>query len=168
MTIIIIRGLPGVGKTTIASKICKKLKGSLISVDKYKVNFGRKEFKKACLEAYDKSIEELELYAGKKEFVVVEEILYDSQFIKKLKNFAKKNNCKMIYFQLKRPMKKLLKIESHKSHRKRRIKNVYEDFINLQKKIDNQKIKNEIIIENSDIFTSVETILKTINKKMDE
>lgn len=156
MKLVILRGLPGTGKTTIAKKLAKKIKAKHIWVDGFKLKSSKKTWKEIVKDAHKKAIKELNK-AKKTDTIILEEILYDRGFIKELKKFIKKGNHIARWIQIKRPLKELLKIELE---RKRKIKNTRKNFIDMQKGLDKSKVKGEVIIKNKNITKTISKISK--------
>jgi broad-specificity NMP kinase len=144
MKLIIIRGIPGTGKTTLAHSLENKLKNSeVIHLDDiYTKKSGKKD--------YEKINKKLESFS-KKDYVIIEGLIYDKDFFIKLKKFEEK-----YYFRLKRKISDLLKIPS------RKIRNSKEDFLKLKIELDKINIQKEYTIYNNNLEISVNEILKII------
>jgi len=162
MKLVIIRGVPGTGKTIVSEILGKMFFDSeIICVDKFKLQAMKENsFEEAQKIAYEKTLEKLHiLYEQNKRDVVLEELVCDKDFYEELRNFIIKTNSSVNWFRLLRPLDKLLEIESD---RKRKIKNSKEDFDNLKKNIESIKIPNEIWIKNNDLALTVKRILDVV------
>ena len=161
MKLIILRGLPGVGKSVIADKLAEKLNNStVIHVDDFKVECRKKHkdynFGDVCKYSYEKTLQKLSSCSSE-EVIIIEEIFDNKDFVNNKIKFCKENNIESYWFHLKRDIKKLLEVENK---RKRKIKNTLDDFETLQNNINKVKIANEkTILNNGDIDNSVNAIL---------
>lgn len=165
MKLIILRGLPGSGKSTIAEKLSDKLGGKVIYGDSFKREFmsANTDFKNEEVFEYshNKIFNEIEKYFSQKEkLVIVEELFDNKEFVEKIKVFCKENNIEIFWFYIKRDLEKLLEIENK---RERKIKNTIEDFKKLKKDIENIKNSEEFIVVNDkSIEDSVKSILENL------
>ncbi|TRZ78014.1 AAA family ATPase [bacterium] len=160
MKIIFIRGLPGTGKTTIANLLKTELSVKVICVDNFKLEAvsNGANVKDSRKIAYKKTLEVLELYIKQDpQYIIVEEIIYNSLFFDQLQTFVKNSNSDAYWFRIERPLEELLKIESG---RNRKVKNTRENFMELNEGMDNIKIKKEIFIRNDDIDQTIKEITK--------
>ena len=167
MKLIILRGLPGCGKSTIAEKLYESLDSKVVYSDSFKREFIESnssfENKDVYRYAHDKVLGEIEKYFNQKEkLVIVEELFEDKNFVEKIKIFCKENNIEISWFYIKRDLEKLLEIESS---RKRKTKNTIEDFKKLQNSLDEIKNEGEIVVDNNgSIENSVNFILKSLEE----
>ncbi len=153
MKIIVLRGLPGSGKGTVAESL-KPLVGAVevIEADNYKREYRRSNPGTPFLEAldycYKKTLERLEELSkeGQAETVIVEELFNDGEFVKAVQDFAERNNVPIFWFYVRREMEQLLKVENE---RKREIKNPREVLEELQKEIEDIRIDGEVTIDNN-------------------
>lgn len=162
MRIIFIRGLPGTGKTSVAKELINKLDGKVVHiwVDNFKIEAGLDNFPKAIKTAYEKTISVLnDCLSQDVDWVVIEEILYDKGFISTLQEFVKKNNIKAYWFLLERPLDVLLTVENK---RNRKIKNSKEDFEDMKKKLEETSVEGETVIENTDLYETVNNIASVV------
>ncbi|GBE20143.1 MAG TPA: DUF2075 domain-containing protein [Candidatus Pacearchaeota archaeon] len=163
MKTIIIRGVPGTGKTLIANHIRKILPNSeLICVDEFKLKAmeEKKDFQESLKIAYKESIKKLHLINKKhKNYIILEEIINYEYFFRKILKFVNDAKVPSYWFRLMRPLKKLLEVEAITD---RPIKNDVNDFDNLKREIESIKIKNEHIIKNDDVMLTVKKILEII------
>ena len=162
MKIIFIRGLPGTGKTTIAKQLARKFNARYLNIDEFKIKAKTGDFKKDCLYAYKMTLDSLSLLRKDKNinYIIMEEIFYNKKFVNDLIKFTKDNHFLSYWFQVKRSLRDLLKVESL---RKRKIKNIKNDFHYLQKGIDSIKIKDEKVIKNLVISSTVKKIISFVN-----
>ncbi len=169
MKLVILRGLPGCGKTTIAEKLSEKLDGKVIYGDSFKrefmatnINFKNEDVFRY---AHNKIFNEIEKYFNQKEKIVVAEELFDNkEFVERIKSFCEENNIEIFWFYIQRDLEKLLEIEDK---RERKIKNTIEDFDNLQNSLNEIKNEGEIIIDNNGIIEDcVDFILKNLENKV--
>ena len=87
MKLVILRGLPGCGKSTIAEKLSKKLNCRVIHGDVFKLEFLKKnnDFKKAREYSQTRILEEIKKYFRQKEkLIIAEELFYSKELIKKM------------------------------------------------------------------------------------
>ena len=160
MKLIILRGLPGTGKTTLAEKLVEKIGAVNIWTDGFKHEAKTGSRLKDCNYAYKKTLKILEEYNAKNiKYAIVTEILYSRNFRNNLLKFIKKSKSKAYWFQLKRPLSALLENEAK---RKRKIKNTRKDFLEMRKKINNCKIRQEIVINNIEINSAFREIFQKI------
>lgn len=163
MKLIILRGLPGSGKSVIAGKLGEQLNKSVVSGDVFKLEFMKNncDFKEACQLACAKVFEKIkELFNERNKIIIIEELFHNRDFFNKIKNFCEKNNIEIKSFYIKRDLDKLLEVEKN---RERKIKNTKEDFEKLKKELDEIKIENEVIIDNNNgVEDSVKFILGKI------
>jgi len=140
MKIIFIRGLPGTGKTAVAEILKTKLPNSeLISVDNFKLKSMSKgkDFKTAKNFAYNETLKKLYKFnLMKKDYCIVEELICEEEFLKKLYEFINKTNADHYWFRVMRKLKDLLEVESK---RDRKIKNTVEDFNKLKEDTKNTR-----------------------------
>lgn len=160
MKLIILRGLPGSGKSELSNRIAKKLKNSkVICVDELKIKFKNKGFSwtDSRKKSYDLTIKKIKTHNKNKiSYLIIEEILCDKIFYKSLKKSSKN---KKYWFLIERNFEDLLKVEEE---RKREIKNSLRDLKYLDKEIKKIKIPNEIVIDNKEIEKSVNEIIKKV------
>ena len=88
MKLIILRGLPGTGKTIIAKKLTQQIQNSIvIHVDEFKIDYRKLnkdcKFIDACKHSYKKTIKKLSSITDK-EIAIIEELFYDSNFVNKI------------------------------------------------------------------------------------
>ncbi|MDD2935400.1 MAG: AAA family ATPase [Candidatus Pacebacteria bacterium] len=163
MKLIILRGLPGCGKSTIAEILSENLECSVVYGDFFKREFlvKNKNFQEACEYSYKKIFEEVEKYAEKKEEVVIIEELFDNkEFVERIKNFCRENNIQIYWFYIKRELEKLLEVEQK---RDRKIKNTVDDFKKLQDSLNEIKNEGEIVVDNNgNIEESINFVLNKI------
>jgi len=163
MKLIIIRGLPGTGKTAVSELLKRNLPNSeIINADDFKLESMQdgKTFENAKKTAYEKSLKNLyEFYSSGKDYVILEELICEKEFLNKLLSFLAQTNSVSYWFRLMRKLRYLLEVESM---RKRKIKNSLADFNKLKKDLDSLKIKDEHIIKNDDLNMTVKKILKII------
>lgn len=163
MKLIIIRGIPGTGKTKISEILGKIIVDSeIIRGDNFKIQAmkNKKTFAESLEISYKKILFKLEsLYKNKRKIVIVEEVLCSKEFYDKLHNFIVKTKSEALWFRLTRPIGKLLEVESK---RKRKIKNSEEDLIKLSRELDLIKIEGEVIIKNDNLIFSVKNILENL------
>ena len=169
MKLVILRGLPGCGKSTIAEELSNKLNSQVIYGDSFKREFmiANSDFKneEVYLYSYDKITEEIERYFDQKEkLVVVDELFDNKEFVGRVKSFCKESNIEIFWFYIQRDFEKLLETEHQ---RERKIKNTIEDFKSLQNSLDKIKNEEEVFVDNNnDIKDSVEFILKNLENKL--
>lgn len=169
MKLVIMRGLPGTGKSTLADRLGERTGYDVIHVDAFKleamnrfrdmpVAAARQESRN---QSYDRTMQELySLYESQKPGVIVEELLCDKTFVERIKDFARKPNIIPYCFRVERPMADLLDVESK---RLRGVKNSYQDFMNLQEDMDSNPLDSEMPIENNDIEQALQQILRKIS-----
>ncbi|MEI8339388.1 MAG: AAA family ATPase [bacterium] len=149
MKLIILRGLPGCGKTTLANKIGLEAGAPIIHGDDFKLEYMKieRDFKKALQYSYDKITENIKEYISKDEkVVVVEELFNDQTLVNNIIQISKENNIDTHWFRIKRDLDKLLETEAK---RERKVKNTLEDFQKLEKELDNIIIEGEVVLENN-------------------
>jgi len=163
MKLIILRGLPGCGKSTIAKKLGENLNSDVVNGDVFKLESleKNKSFEEALLYSYKKIFKKIKMFfAEEKEFIIVEELFYDKNLIDKIKDFCEQNNVKIYWFFIGRNIKEILEVEKN---RDRKIKNSEGDFEKLKQKLEDVKIKDEVFINNNEeIDKSVKLILEKI------
>ncbi len=163
MKLIIIRGVPGTGKTTVAKNIKEELSNSeIICVDDFKVKMMKKNksFDSSQYLAYEQALKKLySLNKKNKDYIILEELICEKDFLNNLHTFLRDTKSYVYWFRLKRKLKYLLEIELN---RKRAIKNSLEDFNRLKKSLDFLKIKREHCIKNDDLNVTVKKILEII------
>jgi adenylate kinase family enzyme len=160
MKLIILRGLPGCGKTTLANKIGQEAGAPVIHGDDFKLEYMRieRDFKKALQYSYDKILENIKSYISNDEkVVVVEELFNDQNLVNNILQVCKEHNIDTHWFRVKRDLDKLLETEAK---RDRKIKNTLEDFQKLEQELDSIKIDNETILENN---SAIEELKYPIN-----
>lgn len=165
MHLILIRGLPGSGKSIIADKLHQKLEYSkVIHIDDFKKQYLQtsSDFEAAKIFAYEKTQLFLKEFVNSKiKIIILEELFYESNFVNQIKKTAP--NYILIPIRIIRPMSELLEIDSK---RNRKIKNTEQDFINIQEGMLKIKFDSEIIIQNSlsvDIQDLIEGLISQIN-----
>ncbi len=162
MKIIIIRGLPGTGKT-IVSKILGKIffNSEVICVDKLKIQAMKKgyNFEKSQKIAYKQTLKRLYSIYDKKNYIIIEELICDKDFYNELRDFVDKTKSEDYWFRLLRPLEKLLEVEAG---RKRKIKNSKEDLDKLREDIENCKIEDEHWVKNDDLALGIKKILDIV------
>ncbi|MCK4918598.1 MAG: AAA family ATPase [Candidatus Pacebacteria bacterium] len=165
MQLIILRGLPGCGKSVIADKLGLYFNNEVVHGDNFKLRYleNNSDFKKALEFSYDKIFKKIkELFENGSEIIVVEELFNNKNLIDKIYNFCKEKEIEIKSFYVKRDLEKLLEVENN---RNRKIKNTKKDFEKLEYEIKEIGIENEIIIDNNGtIESSVEIILEKISK----
>ena len=164
MKLIFIRGLPGSGESYVAESLTSKLENcAYVKVDDFKLGYMKSgaSIPDSRRLAYAKTISELQrLQKQKKDYVVVEELMCDPDFVRDLQNFARKTNSQSYWFRLKRSLTRLLETESR---RDRRVKNSLDDFRKLEEDIGSCPVEGEIIVENnSDNQTAIKQILERV------
>lgn len=164
MKLIFIRGLPGTGKTAVAEILKRELANSeVISVDNFKLASLKNgdNFESAKNFAYTQTIRRLyELYLMGKEFVIIDELICEKEFLGKLFSFINETNSEFISFRILRKLKFILEVEKT---RNRKIKNTIDDFDKLKKDIEKLKIPNEVLIANDDLHLTIEKIKSFVN-----
>lgn len=165
-TVVIIRGIPGTGKSTVVKQLADMLaaKGYIIdvlSVDTFKLNSEANTFRERCVDAYKKTADYVQQFLKNKDesLLIVEEIFYDPLLIKTVREIENNPSVNLHTFLLERPMEELLEVEAG---RKRDIKNSYEDLLNLDKKMRTQKISDEEVIKNTNSFETSERIAQKL------
>ena len=160
MKLIILRGVPGCGKTTIAEVLLKKLNATYMNIDKFKFmpNSGDRYRRRAF--AYKKTIEELDKIKKNSGYVIVDEVFDNKEFVENIIKFTRENNIKYNSFYITRRLEELVKTEET---RNRHVKNDVNNFIELAKAIESVEIENELIIKNININESVKLIIKKLS-----
>ena len=92
----------------------------------------------------------------KKDYCIVEELICEEEFLKKLYEFINKTNADHYWFRVMRKLKDLLEVESK---RDRKIKNTVEDFNKLKEDTEALKIQGEYLIKNDDLDLTANKIL---------
>lgn len=163
MKVIFIRGVPGVGKTTVAKILGQIIPNSqVIHVDEFKIKAMKKgkgveESRKI---AYEKTLEKLySLSSQDFVYLTLEEIICDKDFLEGLIEFLNKTKSRSHWFRLMRPLNKLLEIELN---RKRKIKNTQEDLFKLKQEIESLKIRSEYWIKNDNLALTIKKILNVV------
>ena len=165
MQLIILRGLPGCGKSVITEKLEERCNSSVIFGDTFKRSFMNQnpgsENKEIYQYAYDKIFEKIkELFEGGNEIVIVEELFNDRSLVEKIQSFCKERQIEIKSFFIERDLEKLLEVERN---RERKIKNTREDFEKLEQEMKRIEIEGEFIVgNNGTIENSVDFILKAI------
>jgi len=163
MKVIFIRGVPGVGKTLVSEALKKIfLDAEVIGVDKFKLKAMKngEDFDKSKKFAYEQTLKKLELFYKKnKDYVIIEEIICDQDFLNRIYEFLDKTKSQSYWFRLKRKIKELLETEAK---RKRRIKNTKEDLFKLKQDIESCKIKNEYSVKNDNLALTIKKILEIV------
>ncbi|MCK5285638.1 MAG: AAA family ATPase [Candidatus Pacebacteria bacterium] len=165
MELIILRGLPGCGKSTIAEKLGGRLDAPVVFGDFFKREFMKSnssfENKEMYQYSYIKIFEKIkELFENGNKRIITEELFNDKNLVDKIKEFCKENNINIKSFFIERDIEKLLEIEES---RERKIKNTKVDFEKLEKEIIEIEIEDEIILNNNKkIEGSLEFILSKI------
>ena len=163
--LIILRGLPGCGKSIIAEKLSEKLNSMVIYGDSFKREFmiSNIDFKNKDVYEYahNKILKELKkMFAKGKELVIIEELFENKNFVNSLKDFCDKNEVEIQWFYIQRDLEKLLEIENK---RERKIKNTIKDFKKLQKDLEDIKNEGEIIVDNNgDLNDTINFVLKNL------
>lgn len=156
---VFIRGLPGVGKTSIANSLAEKLQWKVISIDAFKKQLMNElpnaDFVSEIVPAsYQKGFEILEKYID--ENVIIEEVFRNKEFVEKILIFCQQNNIPFQWFKIIRDKRLLQEVNSE---RKRTIKNDLEILNMFEEQINRIDIKNEVEIKNT---ASVEEVVKEI------
>ena len=168
MKLIILRGLPGCGKSTIAEYLSKKLGCDVIYGDFFKREFVKNNtnFKSEDIYnyAHNKILEELEnAFNEKKEVLIIEELFENKNFVEDVKSFCNKNKIEIKWFYIQRDLEKLLETENN---RERKVKNTLDDFKKLKEDLDSIKNEWEIKVDNNGIIEeSVSFILEKLQNK---
>jgi len=164
MLVIFIRGVPGVGKTTVSKILEERLPNSeAIYVDNFKIKAMKKgyTFNKAQKIAYNQTLQKLYfLHKKNKNYIILEEIISEKDFLRSLIEFLNETKSNVYWFRLMRPIEKLLKIESN---RKRKIKNSHRDLLKFKQDIEFLKIKNEYWIKNDNLAFTIKKILNIVH-----
>ncbi|MBU4536787.1 zeta toxin family protein [Patescibacteria group bacterium] len=142
MKLIILRGLPGCGKSIIAEKLGEKLDNPVIHGDFFKREYmkNNSDFKNSDVYqySYNKIFEKIkDLFKSGEKFLIVEELFNDKDLVEKIKDHCLENNIEIKSFFIQRDLEKLLALEEVRG---RKIKNTQEDFKKLEKEIKDIKI----------------------------
>jgi len=162
MKVIVIRGLPGVGKTVVSEILEEIFEAEVIHVDNFKLKEMKsgKSVEKSLEIAYEQTLKKLYLLHKKnRDYIILEEIIHEKDFLEKLYKFVNETRSQAYWFRLMRPIEKLLEVESN---RKRRIKNTKEDLFKLKQDIESCKIKGECWIKNNGIALTIKKILEIV------
>lgn len=162
MKVIVIRGLPGVGKTVVSEILEEIFEAEVIHVDNFKLKEMKsgKSVEKSREIAYEQALKKLYLlYKKNRDYIILEEIIHEKDFLGKLYKFVNETMSQAYWFRLMRPIEKLLEVESN---RKRRIKNTKEDLFKLKQDIESCKIKGECWIKNDNLALTIKKILEVI------
>lgn len=155
MNIIIIRGLPGSGKTEIADRLSRELKIPVLHIDYLKTQImkdfpGQYSWNEIRAKAYDQALNYLaDLNKKGTESIICEELLADKDFAIELQNFCSNAKIKIYSFKIERNIEKLLELENSPERVARPRRNTREDLDELNRKINEIIIPNEIVIENN-------------------
>lgn len=169
MKLIILRGLPGTGKSTLADKLGKQAGYEVLHVDAFKLSALSElqgipkamALREARKRAYLETMQNLYfLYGLKKTGVFVEELFCDRAFVQKVTDFARKPDISFYCFRIERTLDDLMKVEAK---RQRAVKNSYHDFLNLEADINDSPVDSEIFIENTSIDQASREILERIS-----
>ena len=164
MKLIVLRGIPGTGKSAVASIIQSKIsRTEILAVDQFKVAAMKEglNFKQAIQVSYKKGIERLkELnHSEDADFVILEEILCDKNFFVAIQKLVEENGITTYWFKLERSFDLLLEVEKGRT---RKVKNSLLDLQNLKKEVDAIQIQGEETLINEDLKLTVQQILDSL------
>ena len=155
MKLIILRGLPGSGKTELANKLGADLGAEILHIDNFKTQI-RKDFPdqyswtEIKAKAYGSALEHLAMAETRGVPVLVcEELLQDKAFVGRLIDFCQEKGIETSWFRIERSLEKLLELEQTPERAKRPVHNSREDFENLDREIKEIIIPDEKVIDNN-------------------
>lgn len=155
MKLIVLRGLPGSGKTELADRLAAEFGASVLHVDYFKTQI-RKDFPdqfswpEVRAKAYDEALR----YLAEEEkkgtpIIICEELFRDKDFVERLMNFCQENGVETKWFRIERGLEKLMELEQSPARVKRPIHNSREDFEMLDKEIKDIIISGEEVVDNN-------------------
>lgn len=169
MKLIILRGLPGSGKTELANKLAVDLGAEVLHIDYLKTQImkdfpGQFTWPRVKAMAYDKTIEYLtEQKENGVQIIILEELLQRKSFVDRLQNFCREQGIEMAWFRLKRGMDKLIEVENGSARANRPAHNRPEDFEKIEREIRQAEVVGEIEINNNG---SLDETMKEISSRI--
>ena len=163
-TLILLAGLPGSGKTTIADALAERLNWKVVHVDEFKRELMKKDPNANFLkEIVPASYQEVmrKLIERKESELVVEELCNDRKFVEDVQDFCKKNGIGCRWFKIIRDKETILHINVHNT-RERTVVNSPEIIDMLERQLEEIKIDGEVDIYNRTIDQSVDEILSKL------
>ncbi len=171
MKLIIIRGLPGSGKTELANKLAADLGAEVLHIDYLKTQImkdfpGQFTWPEIRAKAYEATLEYLAQAEAKGiATLVCEELLRDKEFVERLRSFCQEKGVETVWFRVERDLEKLLELEETLERAKRPRHNSREDLENLGRDIKNIVIPDEKVINNNGELVEALASLKNILKE---
>lgn len=170
MKLIILRGLPGSGKTELANKLGSGLGAEVLHIDDFKIQV-RKDFPgqftwpEIRAKAYDETLRYLtEAEARGVALLVCEELFLDKDLVGRFIKFCEEREVEASWFRVERDLDKLLELEQTPERARRPVHNSREDFENLDREIKEIIIPGERVIDNNgdlmETLFEIENLLK--------
>jgi len=150
MKLIMLRGLPGCGKSTIAEKLENDFNVKVVYGDVFKREFIENNIDYKNKDAYEYSYVKIfetinTLFNSGEKIIICEELFNSEKLINKIVKYCAKNEIELVSFIIERNIDLLLKNEHLKD---RKIKNTKEDFVKIKSELNNVHIKNETVVNN--------------------
>lgn len=159
MKLIILRGLPGSGKTELSERLATELGASVLHIDDFKTQI-RKDFPgqfswpEVRVKAYDEALRYLSEEEKKgTALIICEELFLDKEFVERLMSFCQENGVEAKWFKIERDLEKLMELEQSPVRAKRPVHNSKEDFERLDREIRGILIPEEEVVENNGELT---------------
>lgn len=165
MKLIILRGLPGSGKTELSNRLASELGAVVVHVDSLKLDI-RQEFpgmsrSEIREKAYGRTIQKLkELKENDVSIVICEELMCDATFVNRLEGFCRDYRVESSWLRIDRSIEKLLELENSQERSSREVRNSEENLEKLDQEIKAIKIPEEVVIDNNGEWTETLTEIK--------
>lgn len=163
--VIIIRGLPGSGKSVVAKKLKEDLEArdkivELLHVDDIKNEVGFDNLEQAYRKAAD-AIQSFE--QSSKEMLLIDEVGYSPILASALEKTSQSKDILVKAFMIYRPLKEILAIHKYREHHEPdRVINSLETLLDLEIMIHKQPFKDEVVLRNINVDDTANQILASL------
>lgn len=161
---IFIRGLPGVGKTTIARRLTDELGWPVKRVDDHKIAYMNEHpdadfIDEVVPHSHEQFLDELQ--ESEHENLITEGLFKDRDLVSSANKICENKSIEPQWFLIERDREKLLEVESN---RERKVKNSPEELEAMEEKMNSIDIEGEICIKNDDLDIAVKNIMNEVRK----